>query len=78
MTPRLGLGPERLLERVELVGRPPSAPRVCGPTTPSALSPLRAWKALTAARVWRPKTPSAAMPSWQLERGDGRAARSPS
>jgi hypothetical protein len=32
----------------------PSAPSVCGPTTPSTVRPLRRWKRLTAARVRGP------------------------
>ena len=41
----------------------PSAPSVCGPTTPSTSSPCDDWNARTALRVWRPNTPSALMPS---------------
>ena len=41
----------------------PSAPSVCGPTTPSTSSPWADWNARTARRVWRPNTPSALMPS---------------
>src|SRR4051812_36902043 len=39
----------------------PSAPSVCGPTTPSTVRPFARWKARTAARVCGPKMPSAEM-----------------
>ena len=42
--------------------RRPSAARVAAPATPSATSPLRAWKRLTAARVPGPATPSTVPP----------------
>ena len=44
-------------------GAPPSAPGVIGPITPSTSSPWAAWNARTARRVWRPKMPSAGIPS---------------
>ena len=34
-----------------------------GPITPSTSSPCELWNARTARRVWRPNTPSAAIPS---------------
>src|SRR4051794_1502634 len=42
----------------------PSAPRVCGPTTPSTVNPRDAWNAFTACRVCGPNTPSAGSPSF--------------
>ena len=41
----------------------PSAASVCGPTTPSTVSPCARWKRRTALRVCGPNTPSALTPS---------------
>ena len=60
--------------RRALNGARPSAPRVCGPTTPSTSRPLRRWKRLTARSVWGPNTPSAGMPRARLDAPDGGSA----
>ena len=68
VTLRLGFGPALPLVRAARRRRRRAPPRVIGPTIPSTSSPLRAWKAMTAALR---------LPAEDPVRGDARAGAAP-